>query len=72
MLREQMREHWRAWLDQPIPALGNKSPRQCARTPQGREKLEALLLDFENRSTRLEQEVLRPDIAGLRAQLGLL
>ena len=41
------REHWDAWLDTRVPALGNKTPRQAARTAVGRERLGALLGQFE-------------------------
>jgi len=41
-----MRQHWGEWLDTPVPALGNKTPRQAARSAGGRERLEALLADF--------------------------
>jgi len=47
-LQEAMtREHWKGWLDTRVPALGNKTPRQAARTAGGRERLEALLAGFE-------------------------
>lgn len=39
--------YWKEWLGQKLPALGNKTPRQAARTVEGREALEALLLDSE-------------------------
>lgn len=36
----------REWLDTPVPALRDKTPRQAARSAAGRERLEALLLGF--------------------------
>ena len=41
------REQWEGWLDTRVPALGNKTPRQAARTAGGRERLEALLGQFD-------------------------
>ena len=41
------RKHWEGWLDTRVPALGNKTPRQAARTAGGRERLEALLAEFD-------------------------
>ena len=38
--------HWEQWLDTRVPALGNKTPRQAARSAGGRERLEALLAEF--------------------------
>jgi hypothetical protein len=46
-LAEFMQRHWENWLDERIPALKNQTPRQAARTEAGRERLEALLTDFE-------------------------
>lgn len=43
---EMVRQHWEDWLEIRVPALGNKTPRQAARTAGGRERLEALLAEF--------------------------
>ena len=47
-----MDEHYRGLLDQPIPALGNLSPRQAACTVKGREKVVAWLKSLENHSAK--------------------
>ena len=47
MIRKQMDEHWKDWIDHKIPALGNVTPRKAAQTPDGRECLIALLRDYE-------------------------
>ena len=44
---EFQRQQWEAWVDQPVPALNNRTPREAARSAGGRERLEALLADFE-------------------------
>ena len=44
---EMVRQQWEDWLDMRVPALGNKTPRQAARSAAGRERLEALLAQFE-------------------------
>lgn len=62
--------HWDAWIDTKVPALGNRTPRQAARTAQGRERLAALLSDFARMAERGPTAV-RPDIEGLRRVLGL-
>jgi hypothetical protein len=62
-------EHWRTWPDIPLPALGGQTPRQAATTPDGRERLEVLLLDFAAR-----EEIpgaVQPDIDALRRELGM-
>ena len=52
ILRQAMDEHYRGLLDQPIPALGNVSPRRAARSAKGREKVVAWLKTLENHSAR--------------------
>jgi hypothetical protein len=42
--------HYRGILDQPVPALGGKTPREAARTPAGRKKVVEWLKLIENRS----------------------
>jgi hypothetical protein len=70
-VKEQMRAHWEAWLDIPVPALKNQTPREAAASLEGRERLEALLMEFERRNESGIQPELRPDVAGLRRKLGL-
>ena len=41
-------EHYRQCLDEPIPMLDNKTPRQCARSKKGREKVIDWLKYLEN------------------------
>lgn len=44
-IEKMLRDHWEGWVDEPVPALGDRSPRQAVKTADGREKVEALLLD---------------------------
>jgi hypothetical protein len=69
-LREQAERHWESWLDTRLPALGNRTPRQAAAPPAGRERLEAILAEFAWTSER-GQNPMTPDVAALRAKLGL-
>ena len=46
-IEQMLRQHWESWVGQPIPALGDKTPRQAVKTADGRESVEALLLDAE-------------------------
>ena len=41
---------YRALLEQPVPMLGNLTPRSATRTKSGREKLAVWLKHLENRS----------------------
>lgn len=64
------RKHWDAWLDTKVPALGNRTPRQAARTASGRERLEALLADYSQKSVS-SRNAFGPDIGMLKRKLGL-
>ena len=48
MIQRHMDQHYRRTLDEPIPVLGNKTPRQCARSKKGREKVIEWLKHLEN------------------------
>lgn len=63
-------KHWDAWIDTKVPALGNRTPRQAAKTARGRERLAALLTDFA-RTTERSPSVVGPDVEALRRKLGL-
>ena len=45
---EIFRKHLEAWVDQKVPALGNRTPRAVARDALGRERLAALISTFEH------------------------
>jgi hypothetical protein len=45
-------EHYRKWLDEPVPALGDRTPRHAAKLKTVRPKLVTLLKDFESRAER--------------------
>jgi hypothetical protein len=53
-----------------VPALGNRTPRQAAKTAFGRERLEALLADYSQKSGS-GRNALEPDIVTLKQKLGL-
>ena len=76
-VREQLAKvltaHWEDWVEQKIPALGGKTPRQEVKTPDGRESVEALLLDAERHMARDEQmgNIGLEAIKDVRRRLGL-
>jgi hypothetical protein len=70
-MEEVSRQHWESWFDLPIPALDELTPREAARTEEGRELLESLLLFYENSQADSSQNVLRADILTLRRELGM-
>jgi hypothetical protein len=71
LVRRLMQEHYRRWLDEPIPALGGLTPRAASRKKGAPlEKLRLLLAEIEH------HEALRPaeqrfDVQALRRELGL-
>jgi hypothetical protein len=69
-MRQMSERHWDVWLDTSLPALGNRTPRQAAKTPDGRERLEALFAEF-TWSTERAPNAMSPDVPALRARLGL-
>lgn len=54
IVHETLERHYRGLLDQPVPMLGNVSPRKAAKTKKGREKLVGWLKLIENSAARQE------------------
>ncbi len=70
-IREMADQHWKEWLDTSIPALKGQTPREAAKSAIGRERLEGLLFEFEQRAEG-EPQPFEPDIDALRRSLGLV
>ena len=70
-LAEMMRRHFSTWPETKIPALNGKTPLQAVKTRDGREMVEALLLDFERRGKRTSPPLDPSIMAELRERLGL-
>lgn len=71
MMEESARQHWESWFDLPVPALNDMTPREAARTEEGRELLESLLLLYENYQLDSSDDLFKPDIPALRRDLGM-
>ena len=52
IINRTLDQHYRQCLDMPIPALDNKTPRQCARSKKGREKVIEWMKHLENNELR--------------------
>jgi hypothetical protein len=52
IIRDGLDRHYRDLLDQPIPALGNKSPRAAVKTAKGRAKVVDWLKTLENHTAK--------------------
>ena len=66
-------DHWENWVDEKIPALGNQTPRQAVKDSDGRESVEALLLDAQQHMEDSPQmrDAGASAIAEVRRRLGL-
>ena len=64
------RKHYAEWADIPVPALGNVTPREAARSKDGRRRLAALLEEMEFLESRGDPETAY-DFGELRRELGL-
>jgi hypothetical protein len=69
---DYMDQHYRETLDAPVPSLGNKSPRQAARSAAGRAKVIEWLKLLENRSAQQDDDPIAAyDFGWMWAELGL-
>ncbi|HVA39013.1 MAG TPA: SEC-C domain-containing protein [Candidatus Dormibacteraeota bacterium] len=69
---DYLTEHYRRWMDEPIPALGGRTPRHAVKLKTLRPKVVTLLKDLERMSERSRAEG-HPaiDVAWLWTELGL-
>jgi len=49
---DYLKEHYANWADEPVPKLGNRTPRKAVQTPEGRRAVIDLLKEYENREAR--------------------
>jgi hypothetical protein len=70
-IAEYLRQHYRSWPEVKLPALNGKTPLQAVKTRDGREMVEALLLDIERRGKQTAPPLDPAIIAELREKLGL-
>ena len=65
-------QHYRGWVDAPLPALGGQTPRAAARSKGGRPQVVALLKELESYAAHDRREG-RPayDFGWMWAELGL-
>jgi tetratricopeptide (TPR) repeat protein len=53
---KEMEEFVKKWMDEEIPALDGKTPREAVKTAEGKRKVEELLKDWENMEERRRRE----------------
>ncbi len=69
LVAELKARHYADWADQPLPALDNRTPRECARTAAGRAEVDLLLTDMEHRERRVPGTPF--DFSAIRRELGI-
>ncbi len=70
-LKAMVQTHWENWFNESIPALKNKTPREAATTQEGRERLEALLLQYLRNDLEKDNDLFKADIPYLKRELGI-
>jgi hypothetical protein len=71
-LQDVMQKQVETWVHQKIPALGGRTPLEAVHDPDGKEMVEALLLEWERRDEKdVSPNQIRPDISALRRLLNL-
>lgn len=70
-LGDMMRRHYRDWVDQKIPALRERTPREAVRDANGREAVEALIVQMERDGTQMRPALDPAIMHELRETLGL-
>jgi hypothetical protein len=74
IIHATMDQHYRKLLDEPIPALGNKSPRAAVKSAKGRAKVADWIKGIENHaagSVGRNDDMATYDVSWLWAELGL-
>ena len=73
IVHDYLRTHYANWVDEKIPALGNKTPRQAIRSAKGRQAVTELLESYEHlEARRVRDQGGQPfDFGFLWEQLGL-
>jgi hypothetical protein len=71
IMEDSFKQHWESWFDLPVPALKNMTPREAAKSDQGRELLESLLLLYEHHADNSPNNITSPDVPALRRELGM-
>ncbi len=67
-----LRDHYRRWIDEPLPALGGLSPRDAVHAPEQRAALEGLLRRMENLEDRRRMTgAASCDVSWIRRALGM-
>jgi len=70
-ISEMMAAHWEHWVSQPLPILGNRSPMDAVKDPDGREIVESLVIQAERNGRSPDLQTDENVFRRLRGRLGL-
>ncbi len=70
-VRAILQKQVESWVKEKVPALGGRTPLQAVKDRDGREMVEALVIDYERHMLETFPESVRPDIGVLRRLLKL-
>jgi len=63
LIEQMLRRHYANWADEPVPLLGNQTPRQAIATPAGLERVKGLLREYEAGETAMAKHDGRREIS---------
>ena len=70
-ISEMMAAHWEHWVSQPLPILGNRTPMDAVKDPDGREIVESLVIQAERNGRSPDLQTDENVFRRLRGRLGL-
>ena len=70
-ISEMMAAHWEHWVSQPLPILGNRTPMDAVKDPDGREIVESLVIQAERNGRSPDLQTDENAFRRLRGRLGL-
>jgi uncharacterized protein (DUF2384 family) len=71
-ISEMMPAHWEHWVSQPLPILGNRTPMDTVKDPDGREIVESLVIQAERNGRSPDLQTDENVFRRLRGRLGLV
>ncbi len=71
LVNEHMSRHYEAWVNERIPALGNRTPLQAVKSRAGREAVEALVTQIERDAAKMSPPMDPQIVKRLKERLGL-
>lgn len=72
LIVDYLKAYYDQWVDDPLPALGNRTPREVVESADGREQVEALLQGAEQQGLELSASLRKEVFDAVRVRLGLI